>query len=316
MSNAVPVEPQFRHPPDPDGAPRGAAGGAPGGAPGLAGRGVDGAAEGVRGAVALYLAIARGAFRRYSTYRAATLAGTFTNTVFGFILAYTFVALWQARPGLGGYDQTAAVTYIWVSQALLVTVAVWGGGFQDDVQDRFRSGDIAVDLYRPVDFQGWWLATDLGRAGFHLLSRGTLPMLAGALVFRIRLPEQPLTWLFFLLSVLLAVLVSFGLRFLVSLTGFWLHDSEGVRSVMLVVSMFFSGMLLPLALFPGLLGEVAPVLPWAALVQVPTDVFLERATGTALIGELGFQLAWAAVLVAAGRGVQLLATRKVVVQGG
>ncbi|MFI2611603.1 ABC transporter permease [Kitasatospora sp. NPDC018619] len=264
----------------------------------------------------LYAAVARGAFRRYSTYRAATVAGTFTNTVFGMILASSFLALWQARPGLGGYDQSQAVTYIWVSQSLLVTVAVWGGGFQDDLQERFRSGDIAVDLYRPVDFQGWWLASDLGRAGFQALVRGTVPMLIGALVFRIRLPEHPLTWLFFLVSVLLAVVVSFGLRFLVSITGFWLHDSEGVRSVMLVVSMFFSGMLLPVALFPGWLGELGRVLPWAALVNVPTDVFLERTATAALPGALGFQLGWAAVLLAAGRGAQWLATRKVVVQGG
>lgn len=264
----------------------------------------------------LYLAIARGAFRRYSTYRAATFAGAFTNTVFGFILAYTFLALWQARPGLGGYDTSQAVTYIWISQSLLVTVAVWGGGFQDDVQERFRSGDIAVDLYRPVDFQGWWLATDLGRAAFHLLARGVVPTLAGALVFHTHLPRSPYVWAAFLLSVLLAVVVSFGLRFLVSLTGFWLHDSEGIRSVMLVVAMFFSGMLLPISLFPGLLGEIAPVLPWAALIQVPTDVFLERRTGSALLTGLAFQVAWAVVLLAAGRAVQLLATRKVVVQGG
>ncbi|MFJ9694161.1 ABC transporter permease [Kitasatospora sp. NPDC101183] len=264
----------------------------------------------------LYAAVARGAFRRYSTYRAATLAGTFTNTVFGVILASTFLALWQARPGLAGYDQSQAVTYIWVSQALLVTVAVWGGGFQDDIQERFRSGDIAVDLYRPVDFQGWWLATDLGRAAFQALVRGTVPLLFGALVFRVRMPEHPLTWLVFLLSVLLALLVSFGIRFLVSLTGFWLHDSEGIRSVMLVTSMFFSGMLLPIALFPGWLGTIGQALPWASLIKVPTDVFLERSTGLALVGALGFQLGWAAVLLAAGRGAQWLATRKVVVQGG
>ncbi|MEU9131793.1 ABC-2 family transporter protein [Kitasatospora sp. NPDC048540] len=271
----------------------------------------------VRGGTArLYLAVARGAFRRYATYRAATLAGAFTNTVFGCILAYTFLALWHARPGLGGYDTRQAVTYIWISQALLVTVAVWGGGFQDDVQDRFRTGDIAVDLYRPVDFQGWWLATDLGRAGFHLLARGAVPTLAGMVLFDTRLPADPAVWAAFLVSVLLAVVVSFGLRFLVSLTGFWLHDSEGVRAVMLVVSMFFSGMLLPLALFPGQLGRIAAELPWAALISVPTDVLLERRTGTALLTGLAFQAAWAAVLLAAGRGVQLLATRKVVVQGG
>ncbi|MEU6232052.1 ABC-2 family transporter protein [Kitasatospora sp. NPDC047058] len=286
MPITVQAEPQLGPPPDPGGAAR------------------------------LYLAVARGAFRRYSTYRAATLAGVFTNTVFGFILAYTFLALWQARPGLGGYDTAQAVTYIWISQGLLVAVAVFGGGFQDDLQERFRKGDIVVDLYRPVDFQGWWLATDLGRAAFQLLSRGVLPLVAGSLVFDIRLPHDPSVWAAFLLSALLAVVVSFGLRFLVSLTGFWLQDAEGIRSVMVVVSMFLSGMLLPLGLFPGWLGEVAPVLPWAALIQIPTDVLLERRTGAGLVGVLGLQVLWAVLLLAAGRGVQLLATRKVVVQGG
>ncbi|GAA2241393.1 ABC-2 family transporter protein [Kitasatospora cystarginea] len=271
---------------------------------------------GRRGTARLYLAIAKGAFRRYSTYRAATVAGAVTNTVFGFILAYTFLALWQARPGLGGYDTAQAVSYIWISQSLLVTVAVWGGGFQDEVQERFRSGDIAVDLYRPVDFQGWWLATDLGRAAFHLFARGVLPTLAGSLAFDLALPADPLVWAVFLLAVLLAVVVSFGLRFLVSITGFWLHDSEGIRAVMLVVAMFFSGMLLPIGLFPGRLGELAHGLPWAALIQIPTDILLERRTGTAQLTGLGFQLLWAVLLLAAGRGAQLLATRKVVVQGG
>ncbi|GAA1249917.1 ABC-2 family transporter protein [Kitasatospora nipponensis] len=264
----------------------------------------------------LYLAIARGSFRRYSTYRAATVAGIFTNTVFGCILSSTFLALWRARPGLGGYDSAQAVTYIWVSQALLATVATWGGGFQDDLQERFRSGDIAVDLYRPVDFLGWWLAADLGRAGFQVLTRGAVPLIAGVLLFHARLPHSPLTWLLFPLAVAQAVLVSFGLRFLVSLTAFWLHDAEGVRSVMVVVSMFLSGMLLPITLFPDGLRQLAAALPWAAMVRVPCDVFLERGSGSALLGELGFQLLWAVVLLATGRAGQLLATRKVVVQGG
>lgn len=41
----------------------------------------------------LYAAVAAGGFRRYATYRVATAAGVFTNTVFGFILAYTCIAL-------------------------------------------------------------------------------------------------------------------------------------------------------------------------------------------------------------------------------
>ncbi|MFD8480951.1 ABC transporter permease [Kitasatospora sp. NPDC059673] len=264
----------------------------------------------------VHSAVARGAFRRYSTYRAATVAGVVTNSVFGGILASAMLALWRARPGLGGYDARQAVTYVWISQALLVTVAVWGGGFQDDVQARFRSGDIAIDLYRPVDFQGWWLATDLGRAGFQLITRGAVPLVLGALVFELALPSRLLVWAEFLLAVVLAVVVSFGVRFLVSLAGFWMHDSEGVRAAVMVVSMFFSGTLLPLALFPGVLGELARVLPFSAMVQLPADVLLQRRTGHSLLTLYGFQLAWAAALLGAGRVVQALAVRKVVVQGG
>jgi ABC-2 type transport system permease protein len=270
----------------------------------------------VAGRLALYRAVAVGSFRRYSTYRAATLAGAFTNTVFGFVLASTFLALWRARPGLGGYDTAQAVTYIWISQALLATVAVFGGGFQDDIQERFRTGDIAIDLYRPVDFQGWWLAGDLGRAAFHLLARGVAPALAGALAFHLRIPRDPAVWGAFLLSVLLAVVVSFGLRFLVALTGFWLHDSDGVRALALVVTLFFSGMLLPIGLFPGPLGAAAAALPFSGMIQIPADILLGHRTGAAAVTGLGFQLVWAVALFALGRAVLAAATRKVVVQGG
>ncbi len=264
----------------------------------------------------LYGSVARGSFRRYATYRAAILAGAFTNTVFGFILSYTYLALWHARPDLGGYDATGAVTYIWISQALIAPVCVWGGGFQDDFQDRVRNGDIAIDLYRPVDLQSWWLATDLGRAALQLVTRGVLPMVAGAAVFRLRLPHDGRVWAAFLVSVMLAVAVSFAFRYLVSLTGFWLMDSDGVRSLAGILGMFFSGKLLPITLFPGALGALARVLPWSAMVQIPCDVLLQQRTGGALATGLGFQAFWALVLLAAGRAVQGLATRRVVVQGG
>jgi ABC-2 type transport system permease protein len=76
----------------------------------------------------LYATVAAGGFRRYATYRAATAAGVFTNTVFGMILVYTYLALWDERPHLGGYDQAQAVTYVWLGQCLYSTLAIQGGG--------------------------------------------------------------------------------------------------------------------------------------------------------------------------------------------
>jgi viologen exporter family transport system permease protein len=264
----------------------------------------------------VYGAIAVRTFRRYATYRAATVAGVFTNTIFGFIMAFTYIALWEARPNLGGYDVSDAVTYVWLGQSLGMVGALWGGGFKEDLAERIRSGDVAVDLSRPVDLQAWWLAGDLGRATFHLLARGIPPTLVGALAFDLTLPDEPLTWLAFLLAVLLGAVVCFSINYLFALTGFWLMDSRGVHQLAGLLAMFFSGMLLPLNIFPGWLGDLAGVLPWSSALQIPADIFLGTYRGLELLPVFAFQAVWAAVLWMAGRALTSLATRKVVVQGG
>ncbi|MFE4959748.1 ABC transporter permease [Streptomyces sp. NPDC056653] len=264
----------------------------------------------------LYAVVAAGGFRRYATYRIATAAGLFTNTVFGFILAYTYMALWDERPQLGGYDMSQALTYVWLGQALLATCAMMGGGFEDELMERIRTGDVAIDLYRPIDLQMWWLAGDLGRAAYQLMARGIAPMVLGALAFPLALPTSPGIWLAYLVSVTLGVVVSFAVRYLVALSAFWLMDGAGASQIAFLAGLFFSGMLLPLTLFPGLLGEVARALPWSALLQVPADVFLGKRTGWGLVQAFAFQGGWALALLLAGRLVQSVATRRVVVQGG
>ncbi|WP_405742271.1 ABC-2 family transporter protein [Streptomyces sp. NBC_01525] len=264
----------------------------------------------------LYAAVATGSFRRYATYRVATAAGVFTNTVFGFIVAYSYTALWDQRPHLGGYDLPQALTFAWTGQALLAATSMMGGGGIAELQDRIRTGDIAVDLHRPADLQLWWLAADLGRAVLQLAGRGIVPLAVGACFFELALPEAPLTWLLFLASAILAVVVSFGLRYLVALTSFWLLDGAGLSMITGLAATFFSGMVLPLPVFPDALAHAAQLLPWAALLQVPADVLLGARTGAGALRGLLLQAGWAVALLALGRLVQSYATRKVVVNGG
>lgn len=264
----------------------------------------------------LYPAVAARSFRRFSTYRSATLAGIFTNSVFGLIYSYAYIELWQQAPHAGGYDVHDAVTYVWLGQSLLMTVALWSGGTTDDLTERIRSGDVAIDLYRPVPLLWWYYAADLGRATYHFLSRGLAPSLVGLALFGIYPPASPVAGVAFLVSVTLAVTVSFAIRFLVASSAFWVLDSSGIKLVSGVFAMFLSGMTLPLNLFPGWFGTLVNALPWAAFVQVPIDVYLGRHAGTDVLAALGFQVLWAVVLLGAGLLVLQRATRKVVVQGG
>jgi ABC-2 type transport system permease protein len=261
----------------------------------------------------LWLELARRGYRRYAAYPGATWAGVFTNTFFGFLLAYILLAVFRERETVGSYDARDAVTYVWIGQGMLMTVYIWGWY---EVALRVQSGDIATDLQRPLDLQAYWLAQDLGRAAYHALYRGVPPFLIGALAFDVLLPSNPLVWLAFPLSVALAVVVSFAFRFLFNLAAFWLLDYRGVGVLAMVASTFFSGQIVPIAFFPDWLGVVAWSLPFAAMVQAPIEVFLGHAEGLELAGLLGLQAFWAAALLLVGRAVLASGLRKLVVQGG
>jgi ABC-2 type transport system permease protein len=81
-------------------------------------------------------------------------------------------------------------------------------------------------------------------------------------------------------------------------------------------AIFFSGMTLPLVLFPGWLGTVAEAMPFAGFLQVPADVWLGRHQGVDILGHLAFQTGWIVVLFGCCHATLRAATRKVVVQGG
>lgn len=263
----------------------------------------------------VYWAIAVRSFRRFATYRIATASGAFTNTVFGFIFCGVYLTLWESRPGLGGYDVADVLTFVWLQQGLMASIGIFGAVTTVELGERVRTGEIAVDLYRPTDLMTWWLSVDAGRAGFHLLSRGGVPLLVGSLVFDLRFPASAAQWVAVAVALSFALLVSFAIRYLVALSGFWITDSRGLESLSLVLSLFFSGMTLPLVVFPGWIGEVARATPWAATLQVPIDVWLGRHPG-GITSAFAFQLLWIAVLVLAGRVATVLATRKVVIHGG
>lgn len=260
----------------------------------------------------LALELARSEFRRYSSYRAATASGVFTNTVFGFLRAAVLIAALDASASgtIAGYDRRDALTYTWLTQALLMTIAIWNW---NDIALRVQSGDIATDVVRPFDLQLWWLARDFGRAWYQILARGVIMMGIGSWAFDLMLPPSLLRWCGFALSVLLAVMVSFGLRFIVNLAVFWTFDWRGVSAVSNMLMSTLTGMSVPIAFFPEGISRVLKVLPWYQTIQAPIDAYLGKGSLAITLLE---QTAWVVGTLVIGRIVLHAATRRLVVQGG
>ncbi|BFU46145.1 ABC transporter permease [Krasilnikovia sp. MM14-A1004] len=269
-----------------------------------------------RGVAATFGALVWAGFRRWASYRQATMAGSFTNIVFGFLRCYVLLAVAAAtvngRPA--GYDETQLVTYVWVGQGLLTVVALLGWS---ELSDRIRSGDVTVDLLRPVHPVVSYLAPDLGRALHRMMTRFVPPVLVGAIFFDLYRPGRWWTVPLFAVSVVLAVVISFGCRFLVNATAFWLHDARGPVVLWALAGGALAGLYFPLRLLPHWLAVLLWVgTPFPGMLQTPLDVLTERDPPALQAALVGLQVVWAAALLAACAAVQRRAERRLVAQGG
>lgn len=252
--------------------------------------------------------------RRHTTYRTGQLAAAASNTVFGVLRSVVLLgALAGAGGEVAGYDRETAVAFVFVSQALLHPVHIFPWS---DLSDRVRSGDIAVDLARPVDLQLQFAAADLGRAASTVLPNMVPPLVVGQLIFGWFLPLDPVVWLLGASSVLLAVAVSFACRYLLGLASFWIIEVRGVTRIYQIVSAVLCGMIVPITWFPGWLHTIAVWSPFPGFIQIPADLVAGRVTGADALSALGTQVVWAVLLLALGHATTRRATRRLVIQGG
>ncbi|MEH1129948.1 ABC transporter permease [Micromonospora sp. CPCC 206061] len=263
-----------------------------------------------------FAAITGSGFRRYSTYRQATVAGAFTNTVFGFLRTYVLlaVAAGTATGLAGGYDREQLATFVWAGQGLLAVVALWGS---TELADRIRTGDVASDLLRPVHPVTMYLAADLGRAWHAVLTRFVPPVLTGLLFFDVYLPRQWFTGPLFVVSAALAVMLCFACRYLVNSVAYWLTDIRGPMLAWLVGSGVLGGLFFPLRFLPEqFMVALWVATPFPSMLQTPLDVLVERDPPALRCGIVALQAMWVMLLLACCAVVQRRAERRLVIQGG
>ena len=253
-------------------------------------------------------------FRRQWNYRAAVFAGLAANIVFGLIRGAVMQAAVRSAPEFGGYTGSSIGAYVWLSQGLLAALRLMGP--PPDIAERVRTGDVAVDLQRPVDIQTFHLATDLGTATCTLILRGLPCVAAGLLTAQFALAGGVAPYLLGIVSVVAAVILSQLLMFSVGLLGFWLIETRGVRLLYQIVATFFAGLYFPVHMFPAPLAAVARLTPFPWMMQGPIDVLSGRVAGAAATGVIAAQLVWIALAVGIGRLLLAAGRRKLEVQGG
>jgi ABC-2 type transport system permease protein len=246
------------------------------------------------------------------TYRAATIAGLTTNVFFGLLRASVLLALLNGQSS-NGWNSSDAVTYVVLTQAIMMFVSIFGW---TDLMNAVYRGEIATDLLRPMSLFGFWFAQDVGRAMAALLLRGVTILVISSLIFQIKIPSSLTQFLALLLSMILALTISFAIRFIYNLAAFWSPDARGFARFASVFGMFASGFFMPLRFFPDWVQQVLNFTPFPHVMNTIIEIYVGSFSGSRLLEALLVQTLWAVVLVILANAILARASKRLVILGG
>lgn len=250
-------------------------------------------------------------------YRAAALAGVFTQFFWGAMNILMYHAFYESDPSAFPMTLEATVTYVWLQQALLALFAAWM--IEHEIFDDIRSGNVAYELCRPIRVYDMWFA----RSVANRLSRAALrcaPILLVAAFlpagYGIGAPASVRHFVLFLLTGGLGFLVTVAFFMLVYALTFYTISPNGLRILITSVSEFFAGGVIPLPFFPERVRAVFELLPFASMQNVPLRIYSASMTDAQMGRAIALQVFWLAALVLAGRWLCAAALRRISVQGG
>jgi ABC-2 type transport system permease protein len=260
------------------------------------------------------MAFVRNEFFNQSIYRTSF----WLNMVYTFLMMYSVGYVWRAL-----YASNPTVMKVGLSE--MITYAVLGvaleaimhprQGPQIYIMEQVRKGTIEMDMIKPIDFQFYMFAKNIGHITVRFLLL-VLPSLAAAyFFFAFQFPSMH-QFLAFLGSLALAILVSFLLNFILGLLSMITMNIRNINWGYNAVLRFFSGQMVPLWMFPGVLGVMGYLLPFRCIYSIPMSIYIGNYTGFGMLEALGMQFVWVVLLWICSRLLMKYVFRKLLIQGG
>lgn len=229
--------------------------------------------------------------------------------------AYYF--LWQAIYGsqdtLAGFTVPQMTTYIAVSW---MARAFYFNNLDREIASEIRDGSVAVQLIRPYNYLFVKMMQGFGEGLFRLLLFMVPGLFIVCLIFPVSLPTDPKVWLIYLVMLFFSFLINSQINILTGLFAFFVENNEGMMRMKRVMVDLFSGVVVPIAFFPGWLSGIMQWLPFQAITYLPSSVFTGRTPLAEAGSVMGLQLFWFLLLLVPIWLTWRSARKRLFVQGG
>jgi ABC-2 type transport system permease protein len=250
-------------------------------------------------------------------YRAAG----FSNAVAGVFWGFIFIIIYRVFFLFGENYETPitleqTVSYVWLAQ-MFMAFTPWS--VNNEILNKITNGDVGVELCRPMDLYTHWYAKTAAPRISMLILRGIPVITVGLLLpsgYNLRAPDSFAGFILMLLSVCCAFLLCNSFAMLIVVVRMNIKMGDGPMWLMLVIGQIFSGVFIPLQLWPDYLQKILLYQPFAGYLDIPLRLYVGSMPPSEAAFVIFIQLSYTAVFTVLGRWLLYQRLKNVVVQGG
>lgn len=245
-------------------------------------------------------------------YRSAAIGAIITQLFWGLIVTMIFTAFYSGASGPEPISLRQSLTFLWLGQSLLQILPF---SIDREIDAQIKNGNVAYDLVRPIHLYGIWYSRAFAMRSIPTLIR-CLPIFIFGGFFGLTAPISIMAALTFLVSVVLALFLASAITTLVHISFFWTLSGEGIHRLLPHITVFLSGLSVPLPLFPNWMQSFLNIQPIRGILDIPCRLYMGLIPTDQAPFYFAFQLGWLAFFILFGKWLMRRAMKNFIIQGG
>jgi len=214
-------------------------------------------------------AVAFVTFKEWGAYRSHSMVSIFVGPVYFIVQYFIWTAVYGDIDTLNGMALTQMIRYfgaVALIGYLTMDFADW------NLDMLIRTGRFLTYAIRPMNHRLFAFSQKVGHRILGFIIEFIPCILIFTLLFGIDMRPAYIGWT--IVSIALAYLMNFFVRYCLGMVSFWIVQTGGIRAVYSLLGGIFSGMFIPLVFFPQPLQIIQFFLPFQYTSYVPAMVFL------------------------------------------
>ena len=260
-----------------------------------------------------YLFVSKIRIQTALAYRFNVISTILIQCLIMYAMSCFWIAAYQETETAAGVGRQDMITYTIISVIMgnLLTM-----GVQGRIADSVRTGSVALDLLKPVNIYGIYLAEDLGDCAAAFFQKAVPLFLVGTVMFGFPAPASAVHFMLFLLSFAIGYLINWILAALLGLCAFKILSLGPLANAKGFIMKLLSGSIFPLWFFPEKFRVVLELLPFMNIYQLPLGIYIGQYAIHEILWRTALQLFWCAALWLLFDVLQKRMAAAILIQGG